>query len=131
MASRWADWLAQARHDFEQAAASASAGRFDWACFASHQAAERAVKALHLRHGQEAWGRIVARLLTELPSVVAGPPDLVDAGRMLATFYIPTRYPDSHAAGPPFEHDGRLQGEEAIRHAGDVIAFVDQALAER
>jgi HEPN domain-containing protein len=49
----------------------------------------------------------------------------------LDTFYIPTRYPDSHAAGPPFERYGRLQGEEALRRAGDVIAFVTEALAER
>jgi HEPN domain-containing protein len=130
VASRWADWYAQARHDFDQAAASADAGRYDWACFAAHQAAEKAVKALHLRLGQEAWGHVVARLLAELPSAQAAPPDLIDAARVLDTFYIPTRYPDSHAEGPPFEHYGRLQGEEALRRAGDVIAFVAEALAE-
>lgn len=130
MTQRWADWYAQARHDLEQATASATAGRYDWACFAAHQAAEKAVKALHLRHGQEAWGHVVARLLAELPAAVAPPPDLIDAARVLDTFYIPTRYPDSHAAGPPFEHYGRLQGEEALHRAGDVIAFVAEALAE-
>jgi HEPN domain-containing protein len=131
VATRWADWYAQARHDLDQATASAEAGRYDWACFASHQAAEKAVKALHLRHGQEAWGHVVARLLSALPEAVAAPADLIDAGRILDTFYIPTRYPDSHAAGPPYEHYGRLQGEEALRRAGDVIAFVAEALAER
>ncbi len=115
----------------DQARASAAAARFDWACFAAHQAAEKAVKALHLRLGQEAWGQVVARLLVELPTEVAAPAELVDAGRVLDTFYIPTRYPDSHAAGPPFEHYGKLQGEEAMRRAGDVLAFVAQALAER
>jgi HEPN domain-containing protein len=130
VASRWADWRAQAKHDFEQAAASAAAERFDWACFAAHQAAEKAVKALHLRLGQEAWGHVVARLLAELPESASAPVALIDAARVLDTFYIPTRYPDSHAAGPPYEHYGRIQGEEALRHAGDIIAFVDQALAE-
>lgn len=131
MANRWADWHAQARHDLEHAAAAAAAARYDWACFAAHQAAEKAVKALHLRLGQEAWGHVVARLLSELPASVAVPGELVDAARVLDTFYIPTRYPDSHADGPPFEHYGRLQGEEALRHARDVLAFVDQALARR
>ena len=130
MASRWADWRAQATHDLEQAAASAAARRFDWSCFAAHQAAEKAVKALHLRLGQEAWGHVVARLLAELPESASVPAALIDAARVLDTFYIPTRYPDSHAAGPPYEHYGRIQGEEALRHAGDIIAFVDQALAE-
>jgi HEPN domain-containing protein len=131
MASRWADWYAQARHDLDQADASAAAERFDWACFAAHQAAEKAVKALHLRQGQEAWGHVVARLLADLPEAASAPAALIDAARVLDTFYIPTRYPDSHAAGPPFEHYGRLQGEEALRHARDILAFVDQALAER
>jgi HEPN domain-containing protein len=130
VATRWADGYAQARHDLGQATASAEAGRYDWACFAAHQAAEKAVKALHLRHGQEAWGHVVARLLSALPDPVAAPSDLIDAGRVLDTFYIPTRYPDSHAEGPSFGLHGRLQGEEALRRAGDVIAFVAEALAE-
>lgn len=130
MANRWADWYAQAQHDLEHARSAAEAERFDWACFAAHQTAEKAVKALHLRHGQEAWGHVVARLLATLPDAVSAPAALIDAGRVLDTFYIPTRSPDSHAEGPAFEHYGRLQGEEALRHAGDVIAFVGEALAE-
>lgn len=30
---------------------------------AAQQAAERAVKALHLHNGQEAWGHVIAKLL--------------------------------------------------------------------
>ena len=47
MTQRWNDWFAQAEHDLEQADSSLSEGRHDWACFAAHQAAEKAVKALH------------------------------------------------------------------------------------
>jgi HEPN domain-containing protein len=130
VANRWADWYAQARHDLEHAESAAVADRHDWACFAAHQAAEKAVKALHLRLGQEAWGHVVARLLAELPPSTEPPAALVDVARVLDTFYIPTRYPDSHAEGPPCEHYGRLQGEEALRHARDILEFVDQALAE-
>jgi HEPN domain-containing protein len=95
VATPWADWYAQARHDLE------------------------------------AWGHVVARLLADLPEAVAATPELVDATRVLDTFYIPARYPDSQAEGPSFEHSGRLQVEEALRRAGDVIAFVAEALAER
>lgn len=42
MANRAIDWLAQARRDLEQAKDSRSGGRHEWACFASHQAAEKA-----------------------------------------------------------------------------------------
>jgi HEPN domain-containing protein len=56
MTNRANDWLRQADRDLEQAEDSRGAGRHEWACFAAHQAAEKAVKALHLSCGQEAWG---------------------------------------------------------------------------
>jgi len=55
MAGRAFDWLRQAERDLQQALSSQELGYYEWACFASHQAAEKAVKALHLFMGQEAW----------------------------------------------------------------------------
>ena len=104
MPSRARDWLAQAERDLEQAEDSRRAGRHEWACFAAHQAAEKAVKALHLHLGQEAWGHVVARLLGELPAKAAPPEALVEQGRVLDTFYVPTRHPHTHPEGPPVEH---------------------------
>ena len=66
MANRARDWFNQARHDPDQAQDSRLAGRHEWACFAAEQAAEKAVKALHLHRGQEAWGHVLAKLLVEL-----------------------------------------------------------------
>src|SRR5688572_21167415 len=99
MPNRAGDWFRQATRDLEQAEDSRKAGRHEWACFACHQAAEKAVKALHLHLGQEAWGHVVAKLLRELPQAVAVPNDLVERGRVLDTFYIPSRYPNSHPEG--------------------------------
>ena len=127
MGDRARDWFAQAERDLEQAQDSASAGRHEWACFAAQQGAEKAVKALHLHLGQEAWGHVVARLLQELPVTV--PPDLVDRGKVLDTFYIPARYPNSHPEGAPFEHYGALQSQEALEHAGQILDFVRAQMA--
>lgn len=124
MANRSIDWLNQAVRDLEQAADSRDAGRHEWACFASHQAAEKAVKALHLYFGQEAWGHVVARLLEELPEAISIEEMLIEKGRVLDNLYIPTRYPNSHPEGAPFEHYGQLQSEEAIRYASEIIEFV-------
>jgi HEPN domain-containing protein len=129
MVNRSRDWFLQAEHDIEQAEASRTAGRHDWACFAAHQAAEKAVKALHLDLSQEAWGRGAARLLSDLPAGVSVPPDLIDRARVLDNFSIPTRYPDSHPEGAPSQHYGPLQSQEAMRHAGAILAFVRAALA--
>jgi HEPN domain-containing protein len=59
----------------------------EWACFAAHQGAANAVKALHLNLGQEAWGHVVAKLLRDLPIDV--PLELVDRGSVLDNFYAP------------------------------------------
>ena len=48
MPDRSRDWLSQAGKDLGQAEDSRKAGRHEWACFAAQQAAEKAVKALHL-----------------------------------------------------------------------------------
>lgn len=127
MPDRSRDWFAQAERDLEHARAAQREGRHEWACFAAHQAAEKAVKALHLRKGQEAWGHVVARLLAELPVTV--PADLPDKAKVLDAFYVPTRYPNGHPEGAPFEHFGRLQSDEAIRHAGEILEFVRPSLA--
>jgi len=127
MANRARDWLVQAERDLEQARASQQDGRHEWACFAAHQCAEKAVKALHLARGQEAWGHVVARLLNELGEEL--PPDLLDKARALDAFYVPTRYPNVHPEGAPFEHYGSLQSSEAISYAGEIIDFVRTQMA--
>jgi HEPN domain-containing protein len=121
--------LNQAARDLEQAQDSRLASRHEWACFAAHQAAEKAVKALHLHLGQEAWGHVVARLLEELPGSVPVPPGLIDKGRVLDNFYIPARYPNSHPQGAPFEHYGPLQSEAAVSYAREIIDFVRAQMA--
>jgi HEPN domain-containing protein len=127
--NRSEDWIRQAIRDLEQARDSQAAGRHEWACFAAHQAAEKAVKGLHLHFGQEAWGHVVAKLLADLPEAVAVDAGLVDRGRVLDNFYIPTRYANSHPEGAPFEHYGALQSDEAIKHAGQIIEFTRAQMA--
>jgi len=127
MPSRANDWLAQARRDLEQAASSARDERHEWACFAAHQAAEKALKALHLHLGQEVWGHVVARILNEL--TIAFDESLVDKAKVLDSFYVPTRYPNGHPAGAPFEHYGSLQSGEAIRYAGEILEFASSQMA--
>jgi HEPN domain-containing protein len=124
MSDRAKDWLAQAVRDLDQARDSKAAGRHEWACFASHQAAEKAIKSLHLHLGQEAWGHVVAMLLRELPSDADLPSELIDKGHALDAFYVASRYPNGHVAGAPFEHYGPLQSEEAIRYAGEILDLV-------
>jgi HEPN domain-containing protein len=129
MPNRSRDWLNQALRDLEQAEDSRKAGRHEWACFAAQQAAEKAVKALHLHLGQEAWGHVISKLLSELPKTVSLSQELVEKGRVLDNFYIPARYPNSHPGGAPFEHYGLLQSKEAISYAREIIEFIRSQMA--
>ena len=70
---------------------------------------------------------MIARLLQDLPIEV--PEDLIEKGKVLDNFYIPTRYANGHPEGPPFEHYGTLQSEEAIRYAGEILDFVHSKMA--
>ncbi len=132
--NRSADWLHQAHSDLDLAAVSAAAGHHEWACFACHQAVEKALKALHLHHGQQAWGHGLGRSWRELPPVVGAAlaealSDLEDRLRILDALYIPTRYPDSLLDGAPSDHFGRLQSDDAQRHARSIVDAITTALA--
>jgi len=129
MSNRQHDWFNQAVRDLEQARDSQRAGRHEWACFAAQQAGEKAVKALHLHLGQEAWGHVIAKLLQELPSAQNVSALMIDQARVLDGFYIPPRYPNGHPEGAPFEHFGALQSDEAIRYAGEIVEFVRAKMA--
>jgi hypothetical protein len=76
----------------------------------------------------------VAKLLRELPIDVPG--NIIDKAKVLDNFYVPTRYANGHPEGPPFEHYGTLQSEDAIRYARrewgvgsdlDLIAIVNES----
>jgi len=47
MPNRAFDWLKQAEKDLKHAQKALELGPFEWACFASQQAAEKTVKALY------------------------------------------------------------------------------------
>ena len=127
MGDRSKDWLAQAERDLGQAKSSQAEDRHEWACFAAQQCAEKAVKALHLFMGQEAWGHVVAKLLRELPIDV--PEAVIDKAKVLDNFYVPTRYANGHPEGPPFMHYGKLQSEDAIHYAREILEFVRNKMA--
>ncbi len=127
MTNRAPDWYAQAEWDLEQAKSSQKDGRHEWACFAAQQGAEKAVNALHLSLGQEAWGHVVAKLLRELPLDV--PDTLMNKAKVLDNFYVATRYANGHPEGAPFEHYGPIQSNEAIEYARQILAFARAQMA--
>ena len=70
MGERSLDWMKQAEADYRHARNSRSMGDCDWACFAAHQAAEKAVKACFQKLHGDAWGHTVSLLLSQLSKEV-------------------------------------------------------------
>ena len=129
MPERHADWLRQAVRDLAHASHSLSAEEYEWACFAAHQAAEKAIKAVFQRLGGIAWGHSLTMLLQELPSAYAPDPQLLDRARALDKHYIASRYPNGFERGAPLDYYTRRDAEGGIADAEAIIRFCQGILA--
>jgi HEPN domain-containing protein len=124
----FARWRQEADRALEGARVQAGAGLHNWACFAAEQAAQLAVKALLHGLGRGPWGYDLPGLGDRLREAgVDVPAETADAMRRLGRHYIPARYPDAHASGPPGTHYGASDSDEAIADAEGILAFVDSS----
>lgn len=124
MGNRYADWFRQAEADLRHAHNSLESGDFEWSCFASHQAAEKALKAVFLKLGIDAWGHTITVLIGNLPKSVEQPADtLVNYARVLDKFYIPTRYPNGFESGAPTDFYTADEAQSAILLAEAILEF--------
>ena len=120
-------WRREADRALEGARVQAGAGLHNWACFAAEQAGQLALKALLHGLGRGPWGHDLVRLGEMARAAGLEVPEEVAATlRRLGRHYIPSRYPDAHAAGPPSAHYGPEDAREAIADAERVLAYVDR-----
>ncbi len=123
------DWLDAARDDVEHAKHDLEHGFYNWACFSSQQATEKAVKAVFQRMGAQAWGHSVADLLEELSSHFEIPEELLDFALELDKAYIPTRYPDALPSGSPRNRYSRIEAERLVNYAEKIVRFCEDLLS--
>jgi HEPN domain-containing protein len=114
------DWMRQAELDLAAARAMERSGHYEWACFLSQQAGEKAVKAVHESSGTEAWGHSVAALLGGLDDA---PEAVVEAAKGLDKHYIPARYPNSHPEGAPGDVYTARDASRALSDAELVLEY--------
>jgi HEPN domain-containing protein len=124
------DWLDEANGDLEHARSDLQGGFYNWACFSSQQAAEKAIKAVFQRMGAEAWGHSVADLLKELAKKYDVSGDLLDKALELDKAYIPTRYPNAHPSGSPRTRYTKEEGRRLIEYAARIIEFCSNILSK-
>jgi HEPN domain-containing protein len=121
MAERSLDWLKQAGKDLEKAKLDLEEGFYEWACFTSHQAAEKAVKAVFQHIHGDAWGHGTKTLLENLP--YDDRMAYIEEAKLLDKMYIPTRYPNGLPEGIPHDYFTRKEAEEAVQAASRIYEW--------
>ena len=104
MAERSGDWVRQARRDLDSARAQRATEFFEWACFISQQAGEKALKAVFQKLGGEAWDHSIVDLLRTWQERMEVPAELHTSAVNPDRYYIPSRYPNGWAAGSPADY---------------------------
>lgn len=127
---RSADWMDQAEGDLEHARSDLKNGFYDWACFSSQQAAEKALKAIFQKLGAEAWGHSVADLLEELGKSRPISEELKDVALELDKVYIPARYPNAHPSGSPRKRYTKNEAQRITTHAEKIVNFCKSLLPQ-
>ncbi len=121
MAERSSDWLRQAEKDLEKAKLDLEWGYYEWACFTSHQAAEKAIKAIFQHLHGDAWGHGTKALLENLPYDDRAA--YIEDTKLLDKLYIPTRYPNGLPEGIPHDYFTRKEAEDAVKAASRIYEW--------
>jgi HEPN domain-containing protein len=115
----------QALRDLERAKLDVRYEFYEWACFVSQQAAEKAVKAVHFARNRSARGHGILKLLQGLQpdEDTSDMPQLLHQARVLDRYYIEARYPNGFPTGKPADYFDRTLAEEALHAAEAIIWF--------
>ena len=125
--NRYRDWYEQAERDLSRAELDIRYEFWEWACFTSQQAAEKAVKALLMNRGVSVWGHSITPMLRRLDDLSV-PVELVDAAQLLDACYIPARYPNGFEQGKPADYFNLRKAKEALDAARRILRFCDDHL---
>lgn len=124
------DWIDEAEGDLQHAKNDLNSKFYNWACFSSQQATEKAIKAVFRKMGIEAWGHSVSDLLKELSNTFPVPSEFIDDALELDKVYISSRYPDAHTSGSPRKKYTKREAGRLIEYAERIFKFCSNLLSE-
>jgi len=119
-------WLKQAEHALAVAETLLRDGVFAECCFHAEQTGQLALKAFLFGQGERfvilhSVKHLVERCAGHDPSFA----QVLDAGKILDQYYIPTRYPDAIGfPGLPYETYSEQDAREAIQLARAIVDLV-------
>ena len=124
-------WLRQAEADIDAALGSINNNNFEWACFQSQQAGEKALKALWYYFSIDPWGHSVARLINDFPEneTKKSLSLLLNKAKELDKLYIPTRYPNGLPDLTPSEVYTNEEANKAIESSKAIIEQIKNLIS--
>lgn len=120
------DWWKQAQADLAAARDSAAQEHFEWACFQSQQAAEKALKALYIHRKRTT---ITTHNIVKTAQELQAPRAVVDAAKELNADYVMARCPDA-ANGIPAEQYTDAMARDHVEAAARVLRWVNGFLKQ-
>lgn len=120
---RTADWLEQAKGELKAAEDLHASGDYAWCCFASQQAAEKALKAVLEHYRSPTAGHNLLALVEEIAGFTSVPESIRNASLVLNRYYIATRYPNAFPSGAPVHMYAESDASQAVKLAREVLSF--------
>lgn len=119
-------WLRQAEKDLDSARDSLTAKHYEWACFQSQQAAEKALKAFLYSKGLRAiLTHSIRDLALDCSKYEKDFSNLVNQGKVLDSYYISTRYPNGLVGNEiPSEYYSQEDADQCISYAELILKTV-------
>jgi HEPN domain-containing protein len=121
--------MRQAKRDLENAEYELKGGFFEWSCFLSQQAAEKAIKAVFQRIHAEAFGNSVSVLLEKLPRAIKPAKSMIDMARELDRAYVAARYPNEYPEGAPYEFYTKEEATRLLKYAKEIVEYCEGILS--
>ena len=119
-------WLKQAEHALEVAKTLLRDACFAECCFHAEQTGQLALKAFLFGQGERfVTLHSVKHLVERCAGYDRAFADVLDAGKILDQYYIPTRYPDAIGfPGLPYETYSEQNAREAVQFARAIVDLV-------
>ena len=124
MKTEVSNWWEQAKKDLSAAKNSVKSGDYEWASFQSNQAAEKALKALHIKLKKS---NIQSHNLIKIGESLSAPREIKESLMELNPEYTLSRYPDVANAMPSQNYSER-KASEKIKHAEEIIKWTEKQL---
>jgi HEPN domain-containing protein len=129
MPERSQNWFRQTEQDIDAVESMRRAKHFEWSCFISQQAAEKALKAVFQKLNGEARGHSLTELMKKLSDRLDVDEKAQECCRLLDKYYIPIRYPNGFDRGSPFEYYSDNEAQDAVICARRILRWGERFLA--